>query len=179
MEVPPNSLSPNIDRGQNLEIASLITASLCVASLVFRLLGRGPIVRNLGIDDLFILIATMSTVVSTVFNVKQVAAGGGRHQYYLSVSQLIESTKYSTFSEVLVLWITALTKISICIFVMRIPNSQRLKNFLLVVIAYLAVVNIVVIVVFLTQCRPIDALWNPIVQTQATCLPKNVELGLS
>ena len=114
---------------------------------------------------------------STIFNVKQVAAGGGRHAVYLTFPQLVEQTKYYTLSEALLLWMTALTKISVCIFVMRIPNSKRLKDFLLLVIAYLAIINSVIIVVFLAQCKPIQALWNPTIH--GSCLRRDVITGLA
>ena len=60
--------------------------------------------------------------------------------------------------------ITCLTKVSICFFVLRIPTNKNLIRFLYVFIISLFVVNGATSIVFLAQCRPLEALWNPAVK---------------
>ena len=52
------------------------------------------------------------------------------------------------------------TKISICIFLLRIENGKRLKWFLWFLIAGLAFTSGSNIVVLLARCQPFDALWT-------------------
>jgi len=151
------------DRGSALRSVSLVTMILILISLFMRLATRRFIVHQLGLDDLLIFIATVLSVVSTGFNLQQVAIGGGRHEFYLTPPTIIQVVKWSDLSEFLLIWVTALTKISICIFVMRIPNSKRLTKLLYALIALLVVVNGACVIAFLAQCRPMEALWDPAV----------------
>lgn len=57
--------------------------------------------------------------------------------------------------------ITCLTKVSICFLVLRIPTNKNLIRFLYILIVSLFVVNGATAIVFLAQCRPLEALWNP------------------
>ena len=57
--------------------------------------------------------------------------------------------------------ITCLTKVSICFLVLRIPTNKTLIRSLYILIVSLLVVNGATTIVFLAQCRPLEALWNP------------------
>ena len=71
---------------------------------------------------------------------------------------------------------TYLTKLSICIFLMRIPEDGRLRKFLYSVMGVFTVVNVVWLVVFLAQCDPISGLWDP--RERAGCWDRNIEVVL-
>ena len=178
-------------RGPMFLALSLTTTILVVVSLCLRMIGRVGVLRQFGWDDVCIILASVSyffqgnlscsavartegsikvyilttgqilSIVTAVFNFKQINAGGGRHTYYLTLSQIFGSLEWVLLSEFLVIWITCLTKVSICLFVMRIPNDRRLKSFLWALIGLLVVVNGACVVVFLAQCRPLKALWDP------------------
>ena len=115
------------------------------------------------------------SVVSTGLNIRQVAVGGGRHEYYLTPPQIIESLKWVDFSEFLLFWSAAFTKISICIFVMRIPNSKRLNYLLYSLMALVTFANGAAVIVFLAQCRPLEALWDPAVN--GNCWNEEIYIG--
>ena len=57
--------------------------------------------------------------------------------------------------------ITCLTKVSICLLVLRLPTNKSLIRPLYILIISLFVVNGATAIVFLAQCRPLAALWNP------------------
>ena len=101
------------------------------------------------------------STVSTSFNIAQIHRGGGRHIRYLTLSQIISIRKYTDLAELFLIVITCLTKVSIILFLMRIPNSQRLKYFLWILIFGLVVVNSTCAIVYILQCRPMNALWDP------------------
>ena len=60
LEVLESSPPPDQDRGPIVRTVFIVTLTVCVASLFFRLLGRGLIVHYLGADDVFITLATVS-----------------------------------------------------------------------------------------------------------------------
>lgn len=86
--------------------------------------------------------------------------GFGRHQYYLTKWQLIEFQKYA-YGE----WIQAFatlmwTKVSICLFLRRIPATKVLIRPLDISIGVLILSNVILTILWIVQCRPIDAAWN-------------------
>ena len=86
--------------------------------------------------------------------------GFGRPQHYLSKWQIIEYMKYS-YGEWIQTFATLMwTKISICLFLMRIPVSKALIRPLQGAIIFLVLSNIVLTILWIAQCRPVDAAWN-------------------
>jgi len=80
---------------------------------------------------------------------------------YLTLQQITEAAKYLYLAEILAIFAAGLTKISICLFVIRIPNSKRLVSSLYALIGALVVVNLAYAMILCLQCRPIEHLWNP------------------
>ena len=153
---PPDG---NVSRGPALLIVSIVFGVLATASTVMRL-GARTFTHNLGWDDLAITIATILLDLQTVFTGLVYHAGGGRHQYYLSPSQTMEILRWNYASEVLLFAIIPATKISICLFVLRIKNTGWLKWLIYGLMAGLVITTVVPIIVLLVQCRPIEAFWN-------------------
>lgn len=116
----------------------------------------------------------MLDIVSVIFNTLQVQNGGGRHMIYLTLPQIIEAAKYLQLAEILAIFACGLTKISICLFVIRIPNSKRLVTSLYTLIGALVVVNLAYVMILCLQCRPIELLWNPFLP--GSCWDKNIYL---
>ena len=103
---------------------------------------------------------------------EQIKAGAGRHTYYLTLPQIFESRKYFNLAEILLAIITCMTKVSICLFLLRIPNSKRLRNLLWALILSLVLVNGTLVIVFILQCRPFKFSYNPTVK--GSCWPPRV-----
>ena len=91
--------------------------------------------------------------------------------YYI-IPQLFEILKWTDLSELFLIPITAFTKISISIYVTRIPHSQRLKRSMHALMAFLAVTNGVCFIAFLLQCRPMRAMWDLTIQD--ACWSQNI-----
>ncbi|MCJ1237045.1 hypothetical protein MMC14_005029 [Varicellaria rhodocarpa] len=162
------------DRGYILVAVSVTTFAFVALSGALRLITRAFIIRQLGWDDFCISLALLLSIVSTAFNVKQIHEGGGRHIYYLSPPHAIEARKWVDLAELFVFIITCLTKVSFCLFLMRIPNSKRVIYFLWLLIVALIVVNASCAIVYILQCRPMAALWNPTIE--ARCWSSNLYL---
>lgn len=102
----------------------------------------------------------LGTVIGTALDFVEVHEGFGRPQYYLSQYQLREYLKY-TYGEWLQTFATLMfTKISICLFLMRIPTTKALIRPLQAAVVGLIVSNVVLTVLWIVQCRPLEGAWD-------------------
>ncbi|MCJ1310165.1 hypothetical protein MMC25_003826 [Agyrium rufum] len=162
------------NQGPSILAFEVVFEIVVVITTILRLLGRSFLARQLSWDDLLIAISTTLTVVSFGFNIKQIQDGYGHHQEDLTVNQIIQINKWGELSTFVLLFVSAFTKISICLFAKRIPSSHRLKSFLWSLIAFVTVVNTACAIVFVITCRPLNKLWNPAVP--GTCIDFNAFL---
>ena len=96
--------------------------------------------------------------------------GFGRHAYYLTEWQLIEFRKYA-YGEWIQTFATLMwTKVSICLFLRRIPATKILIRPLEVAIGFLILSNIIITILWIVQCRPVDAAWNS--NIEGSCFSK-------
>ena len=93
-------------------------------------------------------------------NGEQVKYGAGRHEYYLQRPEIIQELKWHALSQIQLYICTALIKTSVCIFLIRIVNKKYLIRLLHVLIAVIVMANIAVVIILLTQCRPLEKVWN-------------------
>ena len=94
----------------------------------------------------------------------QLHYGLGRPQYYLTKWELIEIRKYA-YGEWIQTFATLMwTKVSICLFLKRIPVSKILIRPLTVAIVFLILSNVIITILWIVQCRPVDAAWDSNVQ---------------
>ena len=107
-------------------------------------------------------------------NILGVRSGVGRHQYYLELNQIIEALKWSQLSRLFFVLVTFFTKVSICLFVIRIPQDRNVSTFLWITIGLLAITNVAWFIEFLAQCRPIAGLWDPTIA--ANCWNPYIEV---
>ena len=108
----------------------------------------------------------MCAAVQTSFVLEHVAAGGGRHAYYLSREQNTAQIKWSVLEQIPFIVATTLTKVSICLMIIHITNNKKLVRFLGVLVFLLASINAACLVGLLTQCRPLVAFWDYSVKGQ-------------
>ena len=94
----------------------------------------------------------------------QLHYGFGRPQYYLTERHLIEMHKYA-YGEWIQTFATLMwTKVSICLFLRRIPATKLLIKPLEVSVAFLILSNVIITILWIVQCRPVDAAWNSNIQ---------------
>ena len=109
--------------------------------------------------DLYKLLA----IVSTAYNVPEVIAGYGQHIYHLSQHQLSEALKWNFLATPLLVLSLAASKISICLFLLRVLRQTRAKLsrfFPHVIIAILTIIAVPSAGYSLGQCQPAAKLWN-------------------
>ncbi|KAI9792879.1 MAG: hypothetical protein M1833_000991 [Piccolia ochrophora] len=160
MDSPGPSPLGNEYRGGEIIAATIVVTALSVIAVVLRLITRITLTRSLGWDDWSIIGAAFGVVIGAGLVFVQVHYGFGRHKYYLTEWQYIEYQKYS-FGEWLQTFATLMfTKISICFFLLRITIHKSLIRPLQATIVLLIVSNIVLTLVWILQCSPVDAAWN-------------------
>ena len=94
----------------------------------------------------------------------EIRAGFGRHVYDLSLPQLSLAVKYIILSETAFTLSLALSKISICLFLLEILSNSSAKKrqwFLYFTICLLLVTAAVCVGQQLGQCQPVTKLWSP------------------
>lgn len=99
-------------------------------------------------------------MIGAAFVSVEVHYGYGRHQSCLTAHQILKFQKYiwgewiQTFASLM--W----TKVSICLFFLRIPISKRLTRPLQWSVVALILSNVVLTLCWILQCRPIRAAWD-------------------
>lgn len=66
------------------------------------------------------------------------------------------------------------TKVSICLFLMRLPNSKALLLPLQYAVAFLLFSNTILTVIWIMQCQPIHAAWD----NRGTCMSREAKEGI-
>jgi len=98
--------------------------------------------------------------------------GFGRSMFYLNKHQLLEFGKY-VYGEWIQTFATLMfTKVSICLFLLRIPVTKVLIRPLQAAIAFLVVSNVVLTLMWIFQCTPVDAAWNSEIQSTSRCFSR-------
>jgi len=98
--------------------------------------------------------------------------GFGRSMFYLNQHQLLEFGKY-VYGEWIQTFATLMfTKVSICLFLLRIPVTKVLIRPLQAAVAFLVVSNVVLTLMWIFQCTPVDAAWNSEKQSTSRCFSR-------
>ncbi len=89
----------------------------------------------------------------------EVHYGFGRHTHYLTDHQSQEFMKY-TFGEWIQTFFTLMaTKVSICLLLLRISPTRRIDRPIQGLVAFLILTNVVLSLVWIFQCTPVDLAW--------------------
>ncbi|KAL8802469.1 MAG: hypothetical protein Q9182_003777 [Xanthomendoza sp. 2 TL-2023] len=115
-----------------------------------------------------------SGIVGVGFLTKLVDSGGGKHVYCLPPGQIYPILKWTLMAQVCNVLGIGFVKISVCLCILRLIDRarRRLSQFLWVLIVFVALSHLVQALLFLVQCRPLNAMWNP--RVKGTCLSARV-----
>ena len=99
------------------------------------------------------------------------ANGYGHHQYYISGPSFARIQYYS-YGILIQMFATLMwTKVSICLFLSRIPATRSLKRPLYASVVVLLVSNLILTLLWILQCFPTKAAWD--LTVQGKCFTKN------
>lgn len=158
-------------------IATTIVALFC---LLLRIHVRIRITRSFWWDDGLIVVALVRklaglhvtnrlmccfqalSITGAVFNSLSVKSGAGKHTDDLAdpLIQVPAVIKWNTAYQIDNVICVNLIKLSILLFVLRIPNSKKTAYLIYFVMFSMSVVNIVTVCSLALQCRPLEKLWN-------------------
>ena len=111
----------------------------------------------------------LGSIIGGGLDVPEIRNGFGRHQYYLTDHQIQEFKKY-TYGEWLQTFFTLMvTKVSICLLLLRISPNKRIIRPIQSLIVFLVLSNVVLSLVWILQCIPVDAAWVATKQKSAKC----------
>jgi len=99
----------------------------------------------------------------------EVHEGYGRHQYYLNDHQIREFKKYGYGEWIQTFFTLMFTKISICLLLLRISPNKKIIRPIQGIIAFLVVSNVVLSLLYILQCIPVDAAWDAERKKTAKC----------
>ncbi|KAI4234259.1 MAG: hypothetical protein LQ349_003890 [Xanthoria aureola] len=154
----------NVNQAPAIIIAGSITVAVATLFVVLRFIVRIWIVKAVGWDDWTILFAIIGNIIGLALDFVEVHFGFGRPQYYLTEHQLIEYSKYA-YGEWIQTFATLMwTKVSICLFLMRIPATRALIRPLQGAVVFLIVSNVILTILWIAQCRPVAAAWNTTIE---------------
>ena len=111
----------------------------------------------------------IGTVVGTGLDFPEVHYGFGRHEYYITEHQYQEFRKY-TYGEWIQTFFTLMfTKVSICLMLLRIVIARNIVRPIQGLIVFLVVSNIVLSLLWILQCNPVDAAWDATKRQDGSC----------
>ena len=95
--------------------------------------------------------------------------GFGRHQYYLTDHQFQEYKKFSYGDWIQTFFTLMMTKVSICLLLLRISPNKNIVRPVQSLIGFLVLSNVVLTLLFICQCNPVDGAWDAKKQKIAKC----------
>ena len=174
------------NRGATLIVTLTILITIATVMVLLRLYVRS-LIKSLGLDDFFIMLSLVGrsvaallwpqliresvqlcSIACTILGIFMVHLGIGRHMQYLSrspdfMARLSQALKIETIAEVIIICSLIFTKISICLFLLRIfgKNNKIWRWGLYSIMAFSVATNLASIAVIYPSCRPVQKFWNP------------------
>ena len=164
----------DVDQGWAVLAVCWSFVALAFCSTVLRVWIRARLTRNLGYDDLVMSIAMVrlmskfgfsdiskaTTIIGASLITAETVNGLGRHEYYLTPKQRRNFQVLGWADWVQVFITLMLTKVSICLFLLRIIDSQQVKRYMYSLIGFMALFTAICVFLFLGVCRPLKAYWD-------------------
>ncbi|KAL8728430.1 MAG: hypothetical protein Q9166_005392 [cf. Caloplaca sp. 2 TL-2023] len=146
--------------GPPIIILTAVFLLIVLFILALRIFTRVWIVHAFWWDDFTIILAVLGTTIGAALDFVEVHYGFGKHQQFLTDHEIRQFRKY-TYGEWIQTFATLMwTKVSICLFLIRLPQSKALKRPLQWTVAFLLFSNVILTTVLIMQCQPLHAAWD-------------------
>lgn len=106
------------------------------------------------------------------FYISMVLYGLGRHKYYLSDYDYKMLLKWDYLDWPQTFLTLAISKISICLLLLRLSQLSKLKKVLHWLVLFIVATHLLLMVLMIVQCRPVEKAWNTAID--GTCFSKNI-----
>lgn len=165
--------SSDDDKGPTLLVLTSILTALAIVTTTLRCWTRWGN-RSLGFDDAAIVLTTALAIGRMAVQVVSVRYGNGKHRDAVSDYNYQKINMLGWVTQVLLFPTICLLKVSICILILRIKDTRKLRYFLGTVIAGLIITNFECLIVLLAECSPLESYWNGNAITN--CWPAEVRI---
>lgn len=102
----------------------------------------------------------------------EVSNGLGRHRFYLPAKSYLKFLKYDYLDWAQVFATLALSKISICLFLLRLSSFRQLRLWLYGLIIFLVTSHVPFLFLMLFQCSPARKYWTNPLEGPGACFSK-------
>ncbi|KAL8992892.1 MAG: hypothetical protein Q9169_006757 [Polycauliona sp. 2 TL-2023] len=174
--IGPPPTSGDKDSGSIILAIDGLVFGISWSMVLLRLGTRAWITRNLGWDDATIFLAALTNSVGLAFYVCMVLYGLGRHIYYLSHYDFKMFLKWDYLDWIQAILTLAISKISICLLLLRLSKFSALKKSLYWLIVFIATTHLPLLILMVVQCRPVEKAWNTVIDGQ--CFSKNMNANI-
>lgn len=165
--------SPPPDGNQNRTgpVIGVVTGTIAISCIfvVLRLYTRIFLTKAARWDDWTILLAWLGSLIGGVLDLIYIHYGFGRHRYYLTDHQFQEYKKYSYGDWIQTFFTLMATKVSICLLLLRISPNKRIIRPIQSLVVFLILSNVVLSLLYILQCIPVDGAWDAQKQKTAKC----------
>ncbi|KAL9639431.1 MAG: hypothetical protein Q9204_001090 [Flavoplaca sp. TL-2023a] len=157
---PPAGGDENL--GPTIIIINVIVFTASMLIIILRIFTRLCLTKNFGWDDVFMVLTGVLNVVGMGFVGTEVANGLGRKRYYLEPASYKKFLKYDYLDWVQVFLTLMISKISICLFLLRLSSFRKIRLGLHAMNIFLVTSHIPLTFLIVFQCSPISKYWrNP------------------
>ncbi|PYI02483.1 hypothetical protein BO78DRAFT_472604 [Aspergillus sclerotiicarbonarius CBS 121057] len=171
---PPAGVTANFVNppNQNYQIYS-INIALCLTGttiLLLRLYTRIRLQKTIAIDDWFCIGAQICAWLFAILCMLNIRNGYGVHMWDLHLNEIKPFKQYDLAAEdifVVGIW---LVKTSILLFYLRLSPEKRFRQMTYAIMAFVAIYNIISLLVFTLGCLPVQAMWDVTLMPTAKCV---------
>lgn len=112
----------------------------------------------------------IGSLVGAALDLVDVHYGFARHEYYLNDHQIQEYKKFSYGDWIQTFLTLMLIKVSICLLLLRVSPNKRIVRPIQTLMMFLILSNLVLSLLWIFQCIPVDGAWDLERQKTAKCL---------
>ncbi|OQN96682.1 hypothetical protein B0A48_17322 [Cryoendolithus antarcticus] len=145
--------------GPTLFVIAILTLIVTLSTTTLRLIVRHAR-RALGNDDYCITAATILTVGRITCQFISLRHGNGKHRWTLSTHDYQYVDMMTMLTQLFLFPILCLLKVSVCLLVLRIKSTKKLRWGLWGLITLLVVTTLLPVIVLFAECRPMSAYWT-------------------
>ncbi|KAL2270522.1 hypothetical protein VTJ83DRAFT_2706 [Remersonia thermophila] len=166
-DMPPLPSNPAENDGPRILGATLTVTTIAVLTSIARIYVRTNMVRSFGLDDYFMVFATLLVIVEQGIVIGSVHHGAGRHMGDLAPEDIGMGMKLNFISQPLYLFGICFVKLSAGAMLLRIASVGFYRRLIIGVMVFMSVYTVACFFTLVLQCTDIRVMWDMTVQ--ATC----------
>lgn len=164
-------------RGLVLLVVELVLIVLLLVIVSLRIYSRSFLSRIFGLEDWFIALATVFYIGFTITTCLATFDYGWRnHIYNLPPPTVAKALKLLWISELFFTWSLCFTKLSVCVFYLRLLNTRLYRRIIYICMAVVALWAFGFSAGIIAQCNPVKAAWSVYPQPGERCA--SIEVGI-